>query len=91
MVCHTFIIRRVYITHVNKRVAHLIFAAVDKSIYNAIDALVAHDVYVYSQAFCIRLAGYLSQFVFFPVGDALMSVRIHRLNKSRAALDRAVN
>ena len=56
VVCHTLIIRRVYVANMNQSIAHLIFSAVDEGIDSAIHGLVSHYMYVYGQTLIISLA-----------------------------------
>ena len=91
VVCHAFIVRLIDIVHVNKSIAHFVLAAVDKSINNTINAFVTHNVNVHCDSVCISLARDFGQFLFRPVGNALVSVIVERLNKTCTAFNRSVH
>ena len=91
MVCHTLVILRIDTIHMYQRIAHLILSTIDVGIDNAIDALVAHGMYVHGQALCVCLARDVCHFLFRPVFAALMPVGIQWLYKSCAAFHRTVH
>ena len=91
MLCHTLVISVINIAQVNQRVAHLILSTFDEGVDNAGDTLVTHDMYVHGHPVGIRLTRHSGQFLFFPVGQSLMTVRIKRLHKSRTRFHRAVH
>ena len=90
VVCNALIIRLVDIMHMYKRITQFILSAIDECADYAINALVAHCVHVHGQAVRVSLARQLRNLLFCPVDDALMTVRIQRLNKSCAGFHSAV-
>ena len=91
VVGHTLIIGSIDVAHVYQRVAHLVLSAVDEGVDNASDALVTHHVYVHGDAVVIGLARHLRQFLFGPVGTALMSVGIYGVYESRTSFYRTIH
>ena len=91
IVCHTLIVGFIDTVHVYQRIAHLFLSTVDVGIDNTLHALVAHDVDVHGDTPFVGLAGDVRQFLFRPVRDTLVIVRIERVNKSCAAFHRSVH
>ena len=91
MVGHTFVIRLFDTIHVYQRIAHFILSTVNEGIDNTLNALIAHYMDVHGDSLFVSLACDVRQFLFRPVGNALMSVRIERIYKSCAAFHRAVH
>ena len=91
MVCHTLIIRRIDVAHVHQRIAHLVLSAIGVCTDNSIDGLVTHGMDMHRDSIGIRLARNVCQFLFGPVGEALVPVRIERLHISGTAFNSAVH
>ena len=91
MVCHTLIIRGIDVAHVHQRIAHLVLSAIGVCTDNGIDGLVTHGMDMHRDSIGIRLARDVCQFLFGPVGEALMSVGIERIHKARTAFHRTVH
>ena len=90
VVCHALVVRRIHVAYMHKGIAHFVLSAVDESVDNRADALVAHDMNVKGQPPRIGFAGNFRQIFFLPVGDSLAAVEIQRIYKTGAAFHRAV-
>ena len=73
------------------RAGQHVLSAIDVSVDHALHTLVAHDVAMNGYPVGVRPARQIGQFLFRPVGYALMAVGIERLDKSGAGLHSAVH
>ena len=91
MVGHTLVILWIDVTHVYQRVAHLILSTIGVCADNGIDGLVTHGMDMHGDAIGIGSARDVGQFLFSPVGEALMSVGIQRIHIAGTAFNCAVH